>query len=81
MHDVSRGVERGDVVLQDIKVKSWSQQPPLTRPLLPVAYQQTLSWDVKRERERFGGEDDSLKAPEQSFEYLTHQAKDADAHR
>lgn len=37
MHGVSRGVEDGDVVLQDVEMKGWSQQPPLARPLLPVA--------------------------------------------
>ena len=56
MHGVGRGVERGDVALQDIKMKRRSEQPPPAKPLLPVTYQQTLSWDVRETQ--WGGEGD-----------------------
>ena len=47
MHGVSRGVKDGDVVLQDVEMKGRSQQPPLARPLVPVAQQQTLSCNIR----------------------------------
>lgn len=57
MHDVCWGVKRGDVVLQNIKMKSWIQQPSLARPLLPVTDQQTLSWNIRETG--FGSGDDN----------------------
>lgn len=55
MHGVSRGVKDGDVVLQDVEMKGRSQQPPLARPLVPVAQQQTLSCNIREIKG--GGED------------------------
>lgn len=46
MHDVGWGVKHSNVVFQDIKMKSWTQQPSLARPHLAVTYQQTLSWNI-----------------------------------
>lgn len=43
MHDVDRGVELCNIVLENVEMKGWSQKPSSARPRIPIAQQQTLS--------------------------------------